>query len=754
MPGLYALSYDQSNCDREPIHVIRAIQSFAALLAFDRAQLQLVHASENAERMLGLPDDFASRPLPDLLSPGTWERLQRGLEQQDFTEINPIEITALNGRPLAAPLYLIAHENRELLILEFEAVAAATRRAGFFSQMDRAIQQVQRATALPHLFRTVVRQVRALTGFDRVMLYRFDADYNGEVIAEDRREDFEPYLNLRYPASDIPRQARELYLRNPVRVIADIAAEPVLIQPPLHPATGEPLDLTYSVARAVSPVHLRYLQNMGVGATMSIAIIVDNRLWGLIACHHATPLRIDYRQRQFIRFVGTVVSGHLALQAVNQYRNQVLEANLTRRRLLEQLKQDEDIVSGLTQHPITLLDLNEARGGALLVEDQLYRLGETPPEADLRRLRSWLDEQEFTTLFHTDSLSKLFPAAAEYAGTAAGLMALRIPSAPADYVLWFKPEVHRTIHWGGNPTKTYERMPDGSQRLSPRSSFAKWTEQVRQTSAPWTKQERDFAVALHEDLRDIVVQQYRQVRDRNQELTASNQELESFSYSVSHDLRAPLRSIEGFTQILRDEYSDRLDEYGRQILQTIIGSARKMNELIEDMLAFSQLGSRAIHPEPTDLAPIIRELETELLGEERSEPPGAVRLQYPAPLTLVADPALAYSLLQNLLSNAIKYTRGQADRTIRIDITTEGGVQLLSVADNGIGFDPRYADRIFEVFTRLVSDETFEGTGVGLATVRRIMKKHDGRVWADSEPGVGTTFYCEFPLPHLNRIVS
>lgn len=754
MPGLYALSYDQSNCDREPIHVIRAIQPFAVLLAYDQPTLELVHASENAAAALGLPEHFATQPLTDLLAAGTWERLQRGLEHGDFTEVNPIELTELGGQPLNAPLYLIAHEHQGLLILEFEEMAAATRQPGFFHQMDRAIQRVQRATALPHLFRTVVREVRALTGFDRVMLYRFDADYNGEVIAEDKQEEFEPYLNLRYPASDIPRQARDLYLRNQIRVIADIDAEPVLIQPPLHPKTGQPLDLTYSVARAVSPVHLRYLRNMGVKATMSIAIIVDNRLWGLIACHHSKPLRIDYRQRQFIRFVGTVVSGHLALQAVNEYRSLVLEANITRRRLLEQMNRDGDIARGLTQYRTTLLDLNEATGAALLIEDQLHRVGKTPPEAALRQLRSWLDEQEFTALFHTDSLPKHFPPAADYTATAAGLMAIRISSEPADYLLWFKPEVHRTVHWGGNPTKAYERMPDGSQRLSPRSSFAKWTEQVRQTSAPWTKKERDFAVALHDDIRDIVVRKYHQVRHLNQELEASNQELESFSYSVSHDLRTPLRSIEGFTQILQDEYSDRLDEYGQHILRTIIGSARKMNDLIDDILALSQLGPRTVAPEAVDITPVLRELAAELNAEEAAANRQPVQWAYPAELPLTADPGLIHSLLQNLLSNAVKYTRGQTDRTVRIEVVTDGAVQRLMVADSGIGFDPRFADRIFEVFTRLVSDEQFEGTGVGLATVKRIMEKHHGRVWVESEPQVGTTFYCEFPLPGLNRIES
>jgi light-regulated signal transduction histidine kinase (bacteriophytochrome) len=746
MSGLYATDYDQSNCDREPIHIIRAVQPFAVLLAFDRDSLRLVHYSENAPSVLGISTDPAELSLADSLSAGNWERLQRGRQQGDYAEVNPIEVAEFNGQPLAAPLYLIAHENKGLLVLEFEERAAATQRAGFFYRMDRLIQQVQRATSLPYLFRTVVREIRALTGFDRVMLYRFDAEYNGEVIAEDKREDFEPYLHLRYPASDIPRQARDLYLENQVRLVADVAAEPVLIQPPRHPDTDQPLDLTYSVARAVSPVHLRYLRNMSVRATMSIAILVDNRLWGLIACHHATPLRIDYRQRQFLRFVGTVISGHLSLQAVNEYRSTVLEGNITRRRLREQMQREEDILSGLTQQRPNLLDLNEATGAALYLDDDLRCLGDTPPAPALQALRDWLDEQDFSVLFATDSLPKVYPPAAAFASVAAGLLAVRLSSEASNYLLWFKPEIERTVHWGGNPTKAYERMPDGSQRLSPRSSFARWTERVRLTSAPWTQPEQDFAVALYNDIRDVLLRQYEQVRSLNQELEVSNQDLESFNYSVSHDLRAPLRSIEGFTQILQEEYGDQLDEYGRSLLSTIIGSARKMNDLIAALMTLSRLGHQQVAARRTDIAPIIAELTAELVP-----PPPAgevpVRVQYAEPLYLWIDPPLARSLLQNLLSNAVKYTRDCPERTIRIQVTDAADHQVLSVRDTGVGFEPQYAERIFEVFTRLVSEADYEGSGVGLATVKRLVERHGGRVWAESTPHVGTTVYCQFPKP-------
>lgn len=736
----YPITYDLSNCDQEPLHLIRLLQNHACMLACERSTFKIIQASVNTEEFLGVPHPvIIGKTLYEVIPSSTVKRIQAAIFSNAVASANPIVLTVGEKNVV---YNLVFHLNKQdLVIIELEPRLDYVSDSGFLLQVDEAVQHVQATQSVHDLLPVVAHQIRRLTDYDRVMIYQFDQDYNGEVVAEAKRDDIEPFFGLHYPASDIPRQARELYLLNQIRIIVDTESQPVAVKPMLHPITSAPLDLTLSVARGVSPIHIEYLTNMGVRASLSIAIQVDGKLWGLIACHHYSPKLIDYRLRSIVAFIGKIISSHLALQATNDYRKSVLHLNILKSRLVEQMSTDWNIRKGLTEGETILTDLNESSGAAILLENQLTKVGDTPTAAEIHNLIDWLNEQHIETVFQTHELPKLFPPAIQYKDKASGLLAVTI--SPQEYVLWFKPEVIQTVFWGGNPEKAVTSTEDGF-RLSPRTSFAKWKQVVENTSTVWKDYEIDSALALRSDIKDFIVQKYNEVKQLNAELIDAYEELESFSYTVSHDLRAPLRTIEGFVRILEEDYGEQLDEYGISVIQTIINSVAKMNLFIDDILKLSKLNKNELIINDLDVRPLLREIADELVRSEPKQRQLEVIVADDLP-TIFADRTLIHQLFTNLISNSIKYTRNREQALIVIEGKDNQNSTQFSITDNGIGFDTKYADKIFGIFSRLVTEQEYEGTGVGLAIVHRIVLRHKGKIWVESQVGKGTTFYIEFP---------
>lgn len=335
-----------------------------------------------------------------------------------------------------------------------------------------------------------------------------------------------------------------------------------------------------------------------------------------------------------------------------------------------------------------------------------------------------------------------FPETADFRNAPAGLLALRIAPTPAEYLIWFRPEKVETVLWGGRPTAR-KVIDNGRVRLHPELSFNKWAEAVEGLATPWQQYHLDAAANLRNDIKDIILQRFQELKNLNEQLVSAYQQLESFSYTVSHDLRAPLRSIKGYAEILQEDYNEILDEYGQNALKVIVANINRMNQFINDILEFSRVGNSQLMIGSVSLTELINELWQDISN------PGdrPVRLE----LNLVQDVVFAdfnsmKQLLLNLLANAVKYARQETESWVRVSSHLTDGLIHIDVADNGIGFDMQYADRIFAVFNRLVSDEDYEGTGIGLALVNRIVERHYGRISVESEPGVGTTFFLQFPV--------
>jgi light-regulated signal transduction histidine kinase (bacteriophytochrome) len=730
-------------CEREPIHIPGSIQPHGVLLAFQPPDFIVRQASVNAADCFCRPfDQVLGAGLEDLFGAGA-RQLRTALSDQKL-DSNPAYLMSCTLPDASGRIFqLIAHSRNGLPILELEEtdVIANVAFSSVYPVVTRFMSDLAPARSLEEMNSIAAREIRRITGFDRVLIYRFDADWNGTVVAENRNEELPSYLDLRFPASDIPAQARELYRQNRLRLIADAGYIPVRIVPERDPATGMPLDLTFSVLRSVSPVHVEYMKNMGVAASMSISILREGALWGLVSCHHKRPRRVSFEIRNACDIIAQALSAQIAAGEHRADAESRIRLKSTQTRLLGHMAEEDAFLHGLVKNPEDLLACTAAEGAAILYEGQCRLVGSTPSESQVRELARWIErEQGESAVFFTDSLPVIWPHAVEFAAAASGVIAASISSLHDSYLMWFRPEAQRTVKWGGDPRKPTDNA-DGN-RLSPRHSFEMWKETVLLSSRPWSASEVDSARDLREAIVRIVLRNAEEMAQLNAALTRSNQELEAFSYSVSHDLRAPFRHIVGFAELLRERESGSLSESGKRYVRTIIESAHFAGMLVDNLLSFSQIGRASLQFSNVDTAVLVGEMrgqfEDDLAKREIEWRIGALP-------RVRADLFMLRLVFQNLISNAIKYTRPREKAVIEIGSKRGEGEVVFFVRDNGVGFDVQYASKLFGIFQRLHRMEDFEGTGIGLANVRRIVGRHGGRTWAEGEVDRGAVFYFTLP---------
>lgn len=739
---------DLTDCDREPIRWPGYIQPHGFLLALDPATFTIWQASENIGELVGQPvAEVIGLSVSDLLLgdlPGTQLReLLTVARRNDTAETVAAYPVTIHNRPWM----VLLHGYDEALVLELEPVAepAADPPLSIPVVLSQIMSDIQRSGTLADLLNKTAPKVKAITGFDRVMIYRFGEDWHGEVIAEAREDNLEPFLGLHYPASDIPRQARDLYKINLVRGIIDVHQPRVGLYPVNHFRHERPLDLTHASLRAVSPVHVEYLTNMGVRSSMSISLLYRGELWGLIACHHYSgPRFVDYPTRQFIKLISQLLSTALEIRQNDEQSGFDGQLQARGHSLYEQMLADWDVVQGLTKHPLTLLDLNTATGAALLFDGQLHTLGDTPPPADIVSLIEWSKSATTDLMFQTHQLPNLYSPAERYRDRAAGVLMLVLSREMNEYLLWFKPEQIQTVSWGGNPEKPVETTGPGQTGISPRRSFAQWTQLVRNTALPWQPVEVATALKLREDLLQLVSRKANQIRALNEQLRLAYEELETFSYTVSHDLRVPLSSIKSYTEIYLEEYGDRMDGNARDIFGKVVKAADRMSMLIRNVMQYSRMSRAELIPELIATGPLLSQIREDLLAGAGSR---QLQITIGETPSLYGDQTMVIQVLSNLLTNAVKYTRDVPRARVTVQGHESGHEIIYAVTDNGIGIDMKQADTVFELFQRLDPAADYDGDGVGLAIVKRIMSRHRGRVWFDSIPHQTTAFYVSFPKP-------
>jgi light-regulated signal transduction histidine kinase (bacteriophytochrome) len=603
--------------------------------------------------------------------------------------------------------------------------------------MSSMLTKILGAKTLKETLAFCVEQVKNIIGYDRVMIYRFAEDGHGEVVAEGLNEGLESFYGLHYPASDIPKQARELYKKNLVRIIADVYSEDAQILAKDETTAATPLDLTDSVLRAVSPIHIQYLKNMGVDASFSVSLIANGELWGLIACHHYSPKLIDYRKRNSCKIIGQLLSTSLLFRENEENKEQRNDFNEHIVNMLSSNRKDWDIPSVLTNPELNLLSITEATGAALLFEDRIYTLGETPGEEDLVGIATWMKYYNKNQFFQTNNLTNEYADAFAYKEVASGLMSCAISRELNEYIFWFKKEIPKTVKWAGNPDKPVELNSDGLLSLSPRRSFEVYLQEVTGVSEPWNSNEIAGAMKLREELVHIINERANQVRKLNEQLKQAYDELDTFSFTISHDLKTPLASIKNYAEILLEEALESRSP-SAPMLQKIIRGADKMNLLIKEVLSYSRIGRQHVRFERIDMKEMLQGIREDLLNSYKQSNPQISILKVP---DIYGDYTMMYQVFSNIIGNAVKYSSQKKSPQVTIDAREDTDETTYIITDNGIGIDMKNGDQIFSLFKRMNNANNFEGTGVGLAIVKSILEKHQSRIWYESEPESGTVFY-------------
>ena len=510
--GLAALGM-RNACDREPIHLSGAIQPHGALLILDAASFIVTAASENVAVLCGLPDPLG-RSLGDLLGAEVAAQVRALPVTGNPYDALPLRIALPGPGPTAMVHYLVAHRSGPLLIVELEPAGPAPHTPGasveFFQRQRAAMKALLGVDEVDEVCRVTVEEVRRLTGYDRVMVYRFEPDAHGYVIAEACNEDAEPFLGLHYPAGDIPRQARALYLRNSIRVIVDVDYEPAAILGLPDGGPADRLDLSMSVLRSVSPVHLQYLANMGVAATMTISLIVDNQLWGMISCHHDSPKHVDHAERLACEVLGQMVSVRLfAAESTGGHRH-VRELGRLAAQVVTSMAAGETPVAGAVAAERPLLGMAAADGAVVEIDGERVCVGVVPGPEVLELLIAHLGAQAGSgpAPFGVSTLPEEVRVAAgpdANVSAAAGALFLPLPGRVEGFVLWLRGEYAHTVRWAGRPDPKPDEDHAPTAALTPRASFQAWREQVRDQSIPWRAAEMAVVTELAQAMPEVLL---------------------------------------------------------------------------------------------------------------------------------------------------------------------------------------------------------------------------------------------------------
>ncbi|SEB45445.1 GAF domain-containing protein [Terriglobus roseus] len=492
---------DLEACAREPIHIPGAIQPHGLLFVLREPELIIAQVSENAEWMLGKPvDQLLGKDISSFLDTSQIAKVRFALDSVDPRDNNPVELGLFASNTESQfDGFVHRHDGFSYLELEAASLTAGARFLDFYKRVSHLTSKLHATSSLAEMLRESTQGIRSMTGFDRVMIYRFAESNEGEVVAETVAEGVDSFLGLWYPASDIPEQARRLYLLNPIRNIVDVDYTPAAIIPVINPDSGRPADLSFAALRSVSPTHCEYLKNMGVAASMSVSIILDGRLWGLIACHHQAPKFVSYEVRKACTFIGQVLSGEISRRETLESSAYQSHATSMQASFLELMAGSANPLLGLVNYSPTLLDLIPADGVAVVLGEKTHLLGTTPGYDDLMQLIRQLQSAGMASTFVTRSLKNHFPLTEAMRDTASGLIALLIQREPATYIFFFRSEVARTVLWGGNPEKPVVPSDDGF-RVGPRKSFEAWKEQMTGQSLPWSKNE----IRAAQELRNLV----------------------------------------------------------------------------------------------------------------------------------------------------------------------------------------------------------------------------------------------------------
>lgn len=494
-------NYDSEFCGSLPLHLINMVQSYGVLMILSKSDLKIGQVSENIHDMLGIAPEDAVKTSFDQFIPAAQAENFRNKFSTGITGKLPFTFDINTGNGHTQQYLGIVHEKNDYLLLELEKNnKEPSTFIDMLQELRFAMAQIDKATSTEEICNTAIKALKQLSGFDKVMIYQFDEDWNGTTIAEVSEPGMTEYLGLRFPASDIPKQARDLYLKNPYRLIPNREYKPVKLYPVINPLTTTFLDLSECNLRGVPAVHLEYLKNMGVMSSMSTRIIRDGKLWGLISCHHRTAKHLDYEMCSMFDLLSNIISARIATvqdQEVYRFSSKLKE---TQASLMQQVYDKRELAAGIFNSEVSVLDLLNAGGAALISPAKIRTVGNVPTQEQIREMTYWLQGNPSEDVVGITNVSDLYEPGQQFSDVASGMIVIPIDQEKGEYIIGFRPEVVQEVNWGGNPNEAINFEKD-NVTYHPRNSFKQWQQVVKNTSVPWQPAE----IAIAKEFRDFVV---------------------------------------------------------------------------------------------------------------------------------------------------------------------------------------------------------------------------------------------------------
>jgi len=742
-----------TNCELEPIHIPGSIQPYGYLLAINKTFNNIEYCSENCLELFNRPlNQILGKPLSDFFRKEDTDSFAAYSAKTEEAE-KPFTFTLRNQS-----YHVTAFSTKENIILEFEPfIQEGFELPDLFFQTKRFAYYTERADNLQMLCQDVAEETRKITGYDRVMIYRFDKDYNGQVFAESRIDTIEPFLGLNYPATDIPLQARDLFLLNRTRMITNVKLTNVPLYALDENADNRSIDLTLSALRSSSPMHIQYLINMGVGATFTIALINHEKLWGLIACHHYGPKHIPYHVRLAAQLQGIFLSSQIDVRQVADEFDVVKQTEKKMDELHKIMGGSEQSLAE-EQTLIQLKNLLNADAVIIAYKENLYKHGALPQSEKLSDLMNWLETSIDKDIFQTSKLTDRYPLALDLGSDIAGVVYLPIGKQTKNGIAWTRQEVEKTVNWGGDPSKPMNTDAENLS-LTPRKSFALWKEAVKGQSAEWLKPEINAASVICSYIQHqfhLAEMQEEELRylTLNERLQKANEELANMNWISTHDLKEPLRKIQMYASIILEKHQADLPQLVITNITRMQSSAARMQKLIDALLSYTKLINEEKKFEEIDLNAIIREIQTDL--KDNIEDKGG-SLEWGNLPVVKGVTFLIKQLFENLINNSLKFTQEERSPLITVSShlidekmmkdhwpSSKSNYYKITVADNGVGFDPAYKMDLFKMFQRFHGQQ-YIGSGIGLSICQKIAELHDGFIDADGEEGKGAAFHVYLP---------
>lgn len=724
-------------CHEEPIHIPGYIQSFGYLIGIDAESHSITFFSSNIadifrvknteelfdRKLVDLPEIFGS-----VIESDIYVLLQDFTRRENETHFDKVFIS---GKEYHCSVF----RNGKNIFFEFEAVLENPNK-----RISNKYDNFYVIDNEQELWDQLLSTLSKIVNYDRIMVYKFMMDGSGKVIAERKTGNMDSYLGLHYPESDIPKQARELYLKKRKRIFSNVYAENV----PLMSKTQEHIDLTYAASRGMSPIHGQYIKNSGASSSFSVSIIIDDHLWGLVTCQNSEPKHIDLEDRvQAGIFTALASNAYSSFKSKNEL-NYRLELNEKSAQLKAEFLKHNHLFDSLIDNKTEIRNLPEADGLAITSEGETVTSGMVPDRSTIENIADWALENTEGSMYVNRSFLKDHGNHLKLDGNAAGIIIYFIERSKREMLMWFRKEFDEHINWAGNPEKNvgvFIQNGEERQMVSPRTSFHIFTENIKGNSKRWNSRDIIAVKAVRDVILETSHKQYNAIKELNNQLRKVNEELDSFSYTISHDLGTPLTVMKLNAQMLLANFEK--TEKNKNKLNSIIEEIDNMAEMMHDVLQLSRAKHSEIQLENLQPARTIEKISEN--AKITFDSPNSEIIIGECP-DVLADKTMLHQVFLNIINNAVKYSSHKDHPKVEIEGTEEGETVVYLVSDNGIGIPEEEKHKMFKIFNRMDNAKKFKGNGVGLSIVHRIMNRIGGSVDYKSNKE-GTSFILTFKKP-------